>query len=69
MNETYSNAIVARCKGQGADERVGSKNWPTAIFAKHNKKAAVALSLSLLQEQFARRSQFLAFDRVDLRIG
>jgi hypothetical protein len=24
MNETYSNAIVARCKGQGADEHVWS---------------------------------------------
>jgi hypothetical protein len=24
MNETYSNAIVARCKGRGADEHVWS---------------------------------------------
>jgi hypothetical protein len=70
MNESYSNAISARCKGQGAEGNVWSvKTWPTVMFAKHNKKAAVPLRHSLLQEQFACGSQFFAFDRVDLGIG
>src|SRR5260370_22438427 len=46
-NESYSNAILARCKGQGADERGGERpecrNGPTNIFAKHNQKATVPL--------------------------
>jgi len=33
MNESYSNAILARCKGQGAEgERLECRNWPTVIF-------------------------------------
>jgi hypothetical protein len=70
MNESYSNAILARCKGQG-NERAEEclERGPTPIFAKHNKKAAVPLRGSLLQEQFACGSQFFALDRVDLRIG
>jgi len=73
MNESYSNAILARCKGQGKDgqgrERLECRNWPRVILAKPSKKAAVPLRHSLLQEQFACGSQFFAFDRVDLRIG
>ena len=70
MKESYSNAISARCKEQGrGGERLECKNWPTVIFANHNKNAAVPLRHSLLQEQLACGSQFFAFDRVDLRIG
>ena len=70
MNENYSNAILARCKGQGAEENVlRVENWPTVTFAKPNKKVAVPLRHSFLHQQFACGSQFFAFDRVDFRIA